>query len=297
MTDERRKARRRRDWRLPVLCLAALLIAPGCERDAPESPVELTPLQRAAAALTATRESESFVFHFQPGDGARAEVDRSEAYHRWAVRYLGITPPKRIDFYMFPSNAVMQATIEQQAGGRAYPAEFAVTTAFSWHNHECMHLYTNLLGQPPRILDEGMCVAHEYDPYNDAWVSRWNRQEPYQKPHFEIARDLKEGGWLYPLESILQSDDFNRRVAGETFKIAYEEAGAWVGYLVETYGIERMKELIAALPYAASRERFKERFLSIYGLSVADTEPAWLAWLDRWQGSGLRLKGEAAPGP
>lgn len=44
---------------LPVLlCLGALALAPGCERVAPDDEPKLTPLQRAAAVLTATSESE-----------------------------------------------------------------------------------------------------------------------------------------------------------------------------------------------------------------------------------------------
>ena len=40
-----------------------------------------------------------FVFRSAPGDQVQAE--RSEAYHEWAVGYLGVTPPKKIDFYKF----------------------------------------------------------------------------------------------------------------------------------------------------------------------------------------------------
>ena len=43
-----------------------------------------------------------------------------------------------------------------------------------------------------------MTVAHEFDPYNDVWISQWNRAEPYGEPHLEIARRLKAAGLLYP---------------------------------------------------------------------------------------------------
>lgn len=92
-----------------ALCFMALALLAGCSPDLPDDPPEPSELQRAAAGLTGRVESENFVFHFQPGDGARAEVERSEAYHRWAIWYLGVVPPKKIDFYMFPSFEEMDA--------------------------------------------------------------------------------------------------------------------------------------------------------------------------------------------
>jgi hypothetical protein len=269
--------------RCVAFCLGALIQVVGCGRDgdSPAAPSQLSELERATSGLTERIESASFVFHFQPGDGARAEVERSEAFHRWAVAYLGVTPPKKIDFYMFRSNQEMGAAFGAAFGGKAFPAEFAVATAYSWHNHECFHLYTCLVGNPPRIFAEGMPVAHEFDPYNNVWVSQWNRAEPYREPHLEIARQLKAAGLLYPMESILESDDFNRQVDGETVTIAYEQAGAWVSYLVATYGIDRMKQIVASIPYEASKDAIRSRFQAVYGVSVEEAEAAWLAWLDR----------------
>jgi hypothetical protein len=270
-------------WKILAVGLGMLALATGCQRELPDEQPGLTELQRAASILTGRIESEYFVFHFQPGDGGRAEVDRSEAYHRWAVQYLGVTPPKKIDFYMFPSSDVMARRFGTRFGGSAFPEEFALATAYSWHNHECFHLYTCLLGNPPRLFGEGMPVAHEFDPYNDVWVSRWNRAEPWGEPHVQIARQLKEQGLLYPLDSILESGDFNAIAGSETVKIAYEEAGAWVSYLVETYGIECMKRIVADLRYDAAKEAIQSKFLAVYGVSIADAEIAWLAWLDDWR--------------
>jgi hypothetical protein len=266
-----------------VLGLGVLLLGTGCDDDwrSPVDPLGGSELQRATISLTERLESESFVFHFQPGDGDRVQVERSEAFHQWAVGYLGVSPPKKIDFYMFRTREEMQAAFGYRFGGRAFPPEFAVATAYSWHNHECFHLYTSLLGSPPRIFAEGMAVAHEFDPYNNVWVSQWNRAEPYGDPHFDIARRLKADGLLYPIESILESDNFNQRVDEEVVRIAYEQAAAWVGYLIEAHGLDRMKEIVASIPYGASRNTIRSQFETVYGISVTEAEVAWLAWLDR----------------
>lgn len=274
---------RRCEWL--ALGLAALLLGPGCggERSSPAEPVTQSEVERAAVALTERLESANFVFHFQPGDGARIQVERSEAFHRWAVGYLGVTPPKKIDFYMFRSFDEMWAAFGYAFGGKAFPREFAVATAYSWHNHECFHLYTTLIGNPPRIFAEGMVVAHEFDPYNDVWYSQWNRAEPYREPHLVVARRLKDQGLLYPIESILASADFNERVAHETVTIGYEEAGAWVTYLIRTHGLDKMKQIVSSIAYDASREAVRSRFEAVYGLGLSEAETAFLAWLDQVQ--------------
>lgn len=275
-------------------CLATLLLCAACERTAEDAPAELSDLQRATAGLSETIESENFVFHFEPGDGARVQVERSEAYHRWAVGYLGLTPPKKIDYYMFSSPTALRAGFGYSFGGRAYQEEFAVATAYSWHNHECFHLYTSMIGMSPRLFSEGMPVAHEFDPYNNVWVSRWNRAEPYGEPHVEIARGLKAQGLLYPLNDILESVDFNRKTGGEVVRIAYEQAGAWVTYLIDTYGIERMKRIITAIPYEATRATIKEQFQRVYGIAIEQAEVEWLAWLDQWRPTGRSPGGTEA---
>ena len=280
--------------------LVALLLGPSCggERSSsPAGPVVQSDLERAAVALTERLESESFVFHFRPGDGARIQVERSEAFHRWAVGYLGVTPPKKIDFYMFRSGEEMAAAFGYRFGGKAFPPEFAVATAYSWHNHECFHLYTSLVGNPPRIFIEGMAVAHEVDPYNDVWFSQWNRAEPYPEPHLVVAHRLMADGLLYPIESILASDDFNRRVDQETSTVAYEQAGAWVTYLVQTHGIDRMKQIVSGIPYLASRDTVRSRFEAVYGVSLAEAEVAWLAWLEQVRVEGYRATAVRAAQP
>ena len=54
-----------------------------------------------------------------------------------------------------------------------------------------------------------------------------------------------------------------------------------MSYLVQTYGIDRMKEAVSAIPYNASKETIRTQFEAIYGIALAEAELGWLAWLDR----------------
>lgn len=238
-------------------------------------------LKHIAASLTGKIETENFIFHFKPGDEKRIEIERMEAFHKWAVKYLSITPPKKIDYYMFPTMEEMNKAFGVRFGGMASPPEFALVTAFPWHNHECFHLYTSLIGTPPRIFGEGMVIAHEFDPHNNVWISQWNRLKPYPKPHIEIVRKLKSEGKLYSLDSIIESGDFNMKVSQEKEKIAYEQAGAWITFLKEKFGLEKLKKIIALIPYSADRTEIKVLFRQTLGISLEDSEKEFLSWLDK----------------
>jgi len=144
-----------------------------------------------------------------------------------------------------------------------------------------MHLYVNLIGSAPRLFAEGMVVAHEFDPYNNVWVSQWNRADPPDDPYIEIVRSLRARGLLYPIESVLTSDAFNQNVATEPERIGYPQAGVFVSYLVQTYGLERMKQILRNVAYSASLDTIRGVFEDVYGITVAEAESAWLVWLDQ----------------
>jgi len=266
--------------RLGLVGVALLLGPGGCGGgSSPSGPSPPSGLAQRTAALTQRLETANFVFHYAPGD--QVQADRSEAFHRWAVGYLGVSAPKKIDFYKFPSSEQLEAAMGERFGGRAYPREFAVVTAYPWHNHECMHLYVDLIGSPPRLFAEGMVVAHEYDPLNGVWVSQWNRADPPDEPYLDIVRDLRIAGRLYPIEQILESEAFNARVGSEQSRVGYPQAGVFVMYLIQAFGLEPMKEVVGSVPYAASREAIGSRFEAVFGVSVATAERAWLDWLDQ----------------
>ena len=66
------------------------------------------------ARLTERIETENFIFHFAPGDSVLAE--RQEAYHRWAVDFFDVSPPKKIDYYKFSTPDDMATAVGQRAG-------------------------------------------------------------------------------------------------------------------------------------------------------------------------------------
>jgi hypothetical protein len=242
------------------------------------------------ARLTERLESENFIFHYQPGD--TVWVDRQEALHRWAVDYLGISLAKKIDYYKFDGFRDMTAAHGMRAAGRAFPRQYALATAYHWQSHEAMHIYTYWLCQNStiRLYDEGMAVAHEIDPLNDNWVAHWNRADVdehiYPYVYAEKVREHRAAGRLYPIEWILESRSFDaarEKVMGTGYgRVLYDQAGIFVSYLIDTYGIDKMKQAICSVTQGDTRDTILRRFEEVFGVSVQDAERRWWAHLDSW---------------
>jgi hypothetical protein len=264
------------------LCVFALLAAASIDCIAHATPVVPPELLDPAyvARLTETIESEHFIFHFEPGD--TVDVERSEAFHNWATEYLGITLSGKIDFYKFRTAEDLAAAQGGTGRSRAFPAECALVTEYSWNNHECMHIYNAQLCDTPttRLFEEGMAVAHEFDPYNDVWVSQWNRRQLDEPFIYEIEIRLwHQEGWLFPMEDLLTSAGF-QAVSVESKLGAYVQSGMFVSYLIETYGLERMKEIFRSVAYEDPKTKIEREFEGVFGASVQDVEREWMASLE-----------------
>lgn len=237
-------------------------------------PAALDPV--LTARLTERWETPHFIFHSEPFDSV--EAARMEAFHTWAVFYLGITIPKKIDYYKFRVREDLAQALGVSVGGVAFPDDIALATWHSWHNHEAFHIYNWIfmgMKRTIRLFDEGMVVAHEFDPLNHDWVARQTRREPHYT-HLERVLEYRANGDLYPIEAILESADFNNGI----WTFTYPQAGMFVTFLIEKYGLEKMREVMVAVGYGDSLDTIRFHFQQAFGVSVQDAEAAWLAWLD-----------------
>jgi len=230
-----------------------------------------------AGRLTESHETASYIFYYAADDSV--EFDRCEAFAQWGMEYLGIMLPKKIEFFKFRSYEEMGEALPSPAGGWAFPEDVALATMWKWHNHECMHILAHWWSNgsyPPSIFMEGMAVAHEFDPYNNDWISRWNRAD-IREPWLDIVKQLNAEGKLYSLEDILESQLFWNKVEEEVEeRIAYPQAGMFTAYLIETYGLEKFKEVYSSLDYDDTFQVIRDQFISTYGISLETLEQDWL---------------------
>jgi len=255
----------------------ALAFAGAACNQTPVSPSPST-VPRPLLMLTERLETEHFLFYYSPGD--RIEAERSEAYHRWATAYLGVWVPVKIEYYKYRQLEDMYCTDSAASSAKCLPVGAIgmasggsrIYTSETWHPHECFHIYTARLGSPPTCFNEGMATAHIVDPFNDDFVPR-SHSSPGSEPLLTAAARFYSQGRLVPIESLLAG--WSQVPSG----LSYPEAGSFVRFLVDTYGLERMKEVFRTIRYNDPLDVVLAKFEGIYGMSLRAAEAEWHAFL------------------
>jgi hypothetical protein len=242
--------------------LLALVAVSGCG-DSPSGPSEET-------ALSQTRETASYLFHYSRND--YVEPERQQAFHDWAVRELEVSPPRKISYNKYLTRAHMgQLTGAFNTNAYAHAEEFALHTIWSFDNHESVHLYSSLFGRPVALLSEGIAVSFQTDPAGNDFTPKWSGQELHT-----IARRFRTQGTLVPLDNLLETSEF-LLVSSD---VRYPEAGSFVLFLRESRGLDRLKALFAMGNVNDSRATLRESFERVYGVPLETIEADWLALLD-----------------
>ena len=96
-------------------------------------PAALDPV--LTARLSKRWESKHFIFHFESSDTTCCEAMRMEVFHSWAVSYLDITMPKKIDYFKFKTADDVEAALSngRRPWGVAFPDDIALATWLPWH--------------------------------------------------------------------------------------------------------------------------------------------------------------------
>jgi len=254
--------------RLPIAMLAVLTVAgAGCS-GSPVSPAAAGPDH----ALTVRLETAHLVFHYSPGDVVDAA--RAEAFHDWAVAFLDVSCPKKVDYYKFKDRAQQYEVTQRAVTGWATPAPaFEVWTYLPFMNHEQFHLYSILLGTPTTFFVEGIAVAYQVDPLAGDYEAREKSGELVH----DVAREYRRSGRLLPISQIVDSAGWG---TGD-FTVTYIEGGSFVRYVADQHGIEKMKQVFRTIRQTDDLSAVSAKFQGIYGVSLAETETQWLAFLDR----------------
>ncbi len=250
-----------------VALLTLMALASACQKGGPLSPFEF---DNPLVELTQTMETENFIFHYSWGDFI--ETDRAEAYHRWAVAFMGVLCPKKIDYFKFKDREQMYRVTGSASTGFADIMDFEIWTYLPWLSHECMHLYSMLFGHPPTLFLEGIGVAYQIDPYAGDFEAREFNGERIH----DIVRRYKAQGKLYPLASLITAQGW----AQADFTTTYPQAGSFVRFLADGYGIEKVKQIFIRMGKNDAAQAIQDKFLAIYGFSLAQAEDDWLRFLN-----------------
>ncbi len=249
---------------LPVIgAVLAVAAACGGSKETPTGP-SLPPLPLAA-------ESADFRFYYSPGDSV--QVDRQQAFHAWAVERLGVVIPGKMNYRKYTSRDDMGArTGNYNTNAFAEPELFTIHTLGSWDNHETVHVYTALIGQPSEFFNEGIAVAFQVDPLAGDFEPRSNGELLH-----DSARRYRQAGQLVlPLSGIVTSSGF-RAISDST--LSYREAGSFLAFLITRFGLDRVLVFFRASSRDDALALIEQRFKQAFGVTLGAAEAEWLAFI------------------
>jgi hypothetical protein len=246
-----------------LLCVVVLaLLAATCG----ESPVA----PDSASALTERVETASYVFRFASGDSV--DTAWQEAFHAWAVQELGLQSVPRITYNKYRSRQHMGEVIGvSNTNGYADAAAFAIHTIWPVDNHEVVHLYSSAWGSPVALFTEGLAVAYSTNPPAGQLVPRW-----HSEPVHTIAARMRAQGTLIPIARLAETRSFRSFDPNVT----YPEAGSFVRFLVDRWGLAPMRQIYAALRANDAADVIERAVTDAYGRSLSELEAEWLAFLN-----------------
>jgi hypothetical protein len=220
----------------------------------------------------AVSETRHFQFHYAPGDAAERDLPRLGTLAEAAFEHTrGIL---HVDFDGTTSIYLVPRVFWQ--GGATYgdkvqlisylDRNYTGVETWSYFTHEGTHALAQDLVQPKEdgggpdgVLVEGLAVWASDGHYRlepiDAWAAAVAASDTY------IPLSTLRAGPFY---------DFQHETS-------YLEAGSFVKYLVENYGLDKLKELYGlATGKAEQDEQVVQR---LYGKAYAELEDDWLAYL------------------
>ncbi len=215
-----------------------------------------------------------FRLHYLTGTAAARDIStivaEAEAAYADVTAYFG-APDARVDIYL------MDRVIGQ--GGYASSEWVAVTYTDRMYapvglgnvlRHELTHRLDTAIGcdQAPSLIREGLAVYVAGGHYrSESLVDK-------------VAAILQAGHYI-TVEALLTDFYVHQH------EVSYAEAGAWVAYVVDTFGWESVQSVcLGASEVQGNAEQRLVAGLHTLGIeNLADFERAWLAWVAE-QGTG-----------
>ncbi len=240
-----------------LLVVAAITTAACGDDPPPTAPV------RGGRPLDQQVETADITFIFAEGDGVN--TDYMQAYHEWAVPYLGIVMPQRLRYFKYLDMSHMRELTGQPYGSWADVERYAIHSVERQQGHEAAHCYSRAIGWPSNFFTEGIAVAMDVDPYTGEEV------EFFGAPAHTLCRGWLLAGTIYPLRDIVQNDGFDSHQWSQT----YPQAGSFTRWLIAEHGLETWKDLFRSIGDYDSTETILAAFESVYGMSLEEAEGRW----------------------
>ncbi|MBI2900581.1 MAG: hypothetical protein HYY17_10375 [Planctomycetes bacterium] len=179
-----------------------------------------------------------YVFRWFPGDDVPEKARRyNEESYRIVREFLGVEGPKEVFYFKYPDLDVKEEYTSHR--GNAFATGNEIHTIWATDRHEIVHVLAREWGDPPPLLGEGLAVF-----LSGNWQGK-----PVERAAAEI---LSAGKWI-ALADLLDAREFRRRDDLVTYAIA----GAFVKWITETLGREKLKALYGAVKPGSGLREFE----------------------------------------
>lgn len=207
-------------------------------------------------------------------------VEERDTGYDEICKFLGLTSDKRITLVFFEDMQSKRSETGHQGAGLARGTmivEVYNQTMYLDPFHETTHILAKSIGRPPAIFNEGL-ATYMSERLGSPALREFGGGE---SSLYERVRELRgKGDWI-PLGELLSYTEIGPGWSRP--RIAYPEAGAFVKFLVDTYGKDKFLHAYQSLTNSKTRSVLKQnegKLENIYGFSQADLERQWIETIE-----------------
>jgi len=204
--------------------------------------------------------SDNFVFLYEGDDAPdKKQIDEAEGHLARIKKFLDLKHEGKLHYYKYASQVrKRQITGNDSAMHSAYDGIHGLR----WDDkHEVVHALMSQVGFTTTLLTEGIAVYLE---------SKWTG--PDLNDH--VRKRYQE---TTPASIAALADDHKFNESSKEANSA--AAGSFVGYMVESRGVEPFKRLYGLVRPREQVGVFQQRFREVYAQSLEDVEAEWRAKL------------------
>ena len=220
--------------------------------------------------LTEHVSSKHFDYYYSKAEQEIIDTNWQEKFYTWLIDTLDLTLDTNLKYYKYRDINHIRRVTGKKTNGFAEIGTYKFHTIWKAENHECVHtIVTQLIGHPPALINEGIAVAYSADYLKfPNFIPLWNGQDFNQ-----LSKGFDQNGEIPPLDKLLGVYTFWDYNPNLTYPIS----GSFVHYLIDTYGLVKMKAFIRLSGFEDSKENIRNDFFSIYSLTI---DNAWITWIN-----------------
>jgi hypothetical protein len=220
-------------------------------------------------------ESKHFVVYFAPHSKAENDTDtfikQREEILSSILKIFDVSFDEKIIIFLYPTSCTKISFTYHGGWGLAYKntiAEEYINGPSVDPYHELTHVVSRKLGHPPALFNEGLAVYMQKG-------SQWEGRDVDS-----ICAEYLSKGSLISLNELIGYTDIGPEESQP--EISYPEAGSFVKFFIQAFGMEKFKTLYGRLKNSSDPQQQSDNTRNIEdlcGRSLAALEKDWIAYL------------------